>query len=204
MMTREAETGRELSVSDFLQRAYRRSGRGRTSFIWSWSWHIFRWKIQPVVQEHRLTLALHAQTRIKYLTGCLYRVSSHALTSYINTAVFFFPFFFLLAVLYWPPQKQQFSRLCRNASLQNNYSSIFRATAIRKRHRYDSCGAPLCAAQSFGCIGPSAFLWSVWYQLPFESVSTYQLPFESTAAPGGALQELRQGRATEFFLFLAL
>lgn len=47
------------------------------------------------MQEHHLTLALHAQTRIKYLTGCLYRVSSHALTSYINTQQFPSSLFFL-------------------------------------------------------------------------------------------------------------
>lgn len=28
-----------------------------------------------VLREHHLTPALHAQTRMKYLTGCLYRVS---------------------------------------------------------------------------------------------------------------------------------
>lgn len=48
------------------------------------------------MQEHRLTLALHAQIRIKYLTGCLYRVSSHALTSYINTQQFSSSLFFFL------------------------------------------------------------------------------------------------------------
>lgn len=51
-----------------LRLSDRRSGRGRPCLIWAWLRHIFCWKIQPLLHEHRLT---PAQTGMKYLAGCL-------------------------------------------------------------------------------------------------------------------------------------
>ncbi len=143
MNTWEAQTGAKAHVRPFSFNgypisglSYRRSGKGRTCFIWSWSWHIFCWKIQPVLHEHHLTSCTNYDEIFNWMSLQSFPPD---LTSYITIQQFF-----LLHNLHWPVQKQQYSRLCKMfqlAILQENYFSLSLERFLFGYHGYfGSCG----------------------------------------------------------------
>lgn len=97
--------------------AFVRWGGGGTPFIWFWSECISGCSTRTSSDSGHFCAHAHTHTRLKYLTGCLYRVFLPRFNELCrHTAVFSFSSLFALNLHWPPPRRQWFFETWQNVS----------------------------------------------------------------------------------------